>query len=134
MLHAECRVASNASCFRAPWGPRRSSVVLCADHTSAEAAELRKLCQLNLASCYLRTGQNQDVVTLCSEVLDIDPANWKALYRRGQAHAAVGDGNRAVLDLEAARAASPTSESAAVEEKLEAARSLRAQQLQVHVA
>lgn len=36
---------------------------------SAEGAELRKLCRLNLASCYLRNGDNLLVISVCNEVL-----------------------------------------------------------------
>lgn len=57
-------------------------------------------------------------------MLDIEPGNRKALYRRGQGHAAAGDAHRAVPDLEAALAASPANEKEAIAEKLEAARKL----------
>jgi tetratricopeptide (TPR) repeat protein len=61
------------------------------------------------------------------QVLDNDPANWNALYRRGQAHAAMGDMARAVSVLEAALEAAPPEQSQAVAEKLEAARRTRSQ-------
>lgn len=65
------------------------------------------------------------------QVLESDPANWKALSRPGQAHAAVGDVTRALLDLDAALEAAPTNESSVIEARLEAARRLRAEQTQV---
>ena len=46
---------------------------------SPEAAELRKACQLNLASCYLNTGRTQSVVELCTDVLATEPGNRKVL-------------------------------------------------------
>ena len=100
----------------------------CADNTSSEAADLRKACRLNLASCYLNIGRNRDAATLCSDVLDGESNNRKALYRRGQAYAAMGDAKRAVPDLEAALAASPDGEKEAIKAKLDAARKLASTQ------
>jgi hypothetical protein len=53
---------------------------MCAGDSSAEAAELRKACQLNQASCYLNTGRAQTVVQLCTDVLELDPGNRKARH------------------------------------------------------
>lgn len=39
-----------------------------AGDSSAEAAELRKLCRLNLASCYLHSAQPMHVIAVCNEV------------------------------------------------------------------
>lgn len=64
-----------------------------------------------------------------TQVLDIDPANWKALYRRGQAHAAMGDVGRAVIVLEAALEAAPRDQSSAIAEKLAATRRTQAQRV-----
>lgn len=61
------------------------------------------------------------------QVLDSDPANWKALYRRGQAHAAMGDVARAISVLGLALEAATPEHSAAVAEKMEAARRTRSQ-------
>lgn len=61
------------------------------------------------------------------QVLDDDPANWKALFRRGQAHAVMGDTARAVNTLEAALDAAPVSKAREITEKLEAARRALAQ-------
>ena len=46
---------------------------------SPTATELRKACQLNLASCYLNTGRTQTVVQLCTDVLAAEPGNRKVL-------------------------------------------------------
>ena len=58
------------------------------------------------------------------QVLEIEPGNRKALYRRGQGHVAMGDAHLAVPDLEAALVASPANEKGPIAEKLEAARKL----------
>ena len=50
-----------------------------AGDSSAAGAELRKACQLNLASCYLNTGRTQTVVQLCTDVLAAEPGNRKVL-------------------------------------------------------
>ena len=47
---------------------------------------------------------------------------WQALYRRGQAHQALGAAAAAVPDLTAALAVSPANEKPAIAEKLVAAR------------
>ncbi len=46
---------------------------------SPTVSELRKACQLNLASCYLNTGRTQTVVQLCTDVLAAEPGNRKVL-------------------------------------------------------
>ena len=57
---------------------------------------LVKACKLNLSSCYLNQGKTQACITVCSEILALDPGNRKALYRRGQAHLASQDAQAAV--------------------------------------
>ena len=86
------------------------------------AADLRKACQLNLSSCYLNMGRNRDVVALCGEVLGQETGIRQALYRRGQAFAALGEPRKAVRDMEAAIAASPENEKGVIAEKLAAVR------------
>ena len=105
----------------------RASLCAYAGSTLPEAAELRAVCQLNLASCCLHVGRNADAISLCNLVLEGDAANWKALYRRGQAHAAMGEMDYAVPVLEAALAAAPPDKAAAVTEKLEDVRRIAAQ-------
>ena len=95
-----------------------------AEHTSAEAADLRKACRLNLASCYLNMGRNQEAATLCSGVLAGDRANRKALYQWGLARAALRDSSGAVPDLEAAVVASPAAEWSTIAAKLKAVATL----------
>ena len=59
-------------------------------NASASAQQVKMSCCLNLASCYLKTGQHDLVVEECSNVIQMDTKNLKALYRRGQAYAAMG--------------------------------------------
>eukprot|EP00271_Cylindrocystis_brebissonii_P009211 TRINITY_DN2389_c0_g1_i1.p1 TRINITY_DN2389_c0_g1~~TRINITY_DN2389_c0_g1_i1.p1 ORF type:complete len:556 (+),score=130.03 TRINITY_DN2389_c0_g1_i1:257-1924(+) len=84
-----------------------------AGHTSPEAAALIKSCTLNLMLCGLKTKKWKDVVQLGSEVLALDSANVKALYRRGQAFKEMGRKRAAVKDLERASKLSPDDETIA---------------------
>lgn len=91
-------------------------------HAFTEAVALRTTCQSNLASCYLQLEQWTDCVSQCDAVLQADPRNRKALYRRGQARTALGKHAAAVRDLEKALELSPESEKAVIKEKLDLAR------------
>ncbi|GAQ90836.1 Tetratricopeptide repeat domain containing protein [Klebsormidium nitens] len=79
-------------------------------HESVEARTLKTSCSLNLLICYLRTGQNEEAVREGSEVLRTDPSNLKALYRRGQAHRALGKLQLALTDLKKASQIDPDDE------------------------
>ncbi|GMH37536.1 hypothetical protein BSKO_05409 [Bryopsis sp. KO-2023] len=52
----------------------------------AEANKLRRICALNMASCHLKLNQFDRCVSECTDVLQEDNGNVKALYRRGQAY------------------------------------------------
>lgn len=56
-------------------------------------------CNLNLAACYMKTGDYKASVNHCSYVLRRDPRNEKALYRRGQANYALHNYDDALKDL-----------------------------------
>lgn len=47
-------------------------------------------------------------------MIDVDPSNIKARYRRGQAHSAIGNLEEAVKDLQVASHASPSDQAIAV--------------------
>lgn len=59
-------------------------------------------CSLNLAACYSKLGDYGSCVKCCSEVLEIEPRNQKALYRRGQAHFVLKNYDAALEDLKMA--------------------------------
>ena len=55
--------------------------------SEAETVEINKLfvsCLSNLANCYQQVGQWKNAIEACDAVLEIDPMNAKALYRRAQ--------------------------------------------------
>merc|ERR1712187_251583 len=51
----------------------------------AKARDLRKVCELNKAACFLKMDCPADALLSCREVLTVDDFNVKALYRRAQA-------------------------------------------------
>eukprot|EP00927_Polykrikos_kofoidii_P067310 TRINITY_DN6280_c0_g2_i2.p1 TRINITY_DN6280_c0_g2~~TRINITY_DN6280_c0_g2_i2.p1 ORF type:complete len:585 (-),score=145.54 TRINITY_DN6280_c0_g2_i2:154-1908(-) len=53
--------------------------------TKAKAAELKKVCELNKAACFVKLKEFQDAKKACKAVLKDDAQNLKALYRRAQA-------------------------------------------------
>jgi len=49
-----------------------------------KAKELKKVCELNKAACYLKVGDYAEAKKACAEVLKNDSMNVKALYRKAQ--------------------------------------------------
>ncbi|XP_055547621.1 peptidyl-prolyl cis-trans isomerase D [Wyeomyia smithii] len=58
---------------------------------------------LNLAAVYLKLGQNDEVVYVCTAALALDPHNSKALFRRGLAHNKLKNYEKAIDDLRLVR-------------------------------
>ena len=56
------------------------------EENKAKAKELKKLCNLNKAACYLKTGDFFEAKGTCDAVLKEDSQNLKATFRRAQAH------------------------------------------------
>ncbi|KAL2529503.1 Peptidyl-prolyl cis-trans isomerase FKBP62 [Forsythia ovata] len=63
---------------------------------------LRLSCWLNGAACSLKLNDFQEVIKLCSKVLDVESCNVKALYRRAQAYMKVAELLLAELDIKKA--------------------------------
>eukprot|EP00927_Polykrikos_kofoidii_P079060 TRINITY_DN75850_c0_g1_i1.p1 TRINITY_DN75850_c0_g1~~TRINITY_DN75850_c0_g1_i1.p1 ORF type:complete len:395 (-),score=79.09 TRINITY_DN75850_c0_g1_i1:251-1387(-) len=53
----------------------------------------------NLAACFLKVGDESQAVDRCTEALNVDPRNVKALFRRSQAHFSCGDWDRVLADV-----------------------------------
>ncbi|CAI8002480.1 FK506-binding protein-like [Geodia barretti] len=64
-----------------------------------EFKDLQVALGLNLAACQLKLGQADHASSNCSRVLELDPGNVKALYRRGVARMRLGDLDEAEEDL-----------------------------------
>lgn len=62
-------------------------------------ANLKVPLLLNYAQCKLLEEEYAEVIRHTTSVLEIDPGNIKALYRRGRAHSASWDVHGATLDL-----------------------------------
>ncbi|XP_072945282.1 peptidyl-prolyl cis-trans isomerase D [Epargyreus clarus] len=62
---------------------------------------------LNLAACHIRLEKWRPCIDTCNEVLEVDPTNEKALYRRAQAHFALKNYDGALVDLKHANRVSP---------------------------
>ncbi|KAL1194387.1 Peptidyl-prolyl cis-trans isomerase FKBP62 [Cardamine amara subsp. amara] len=68
---------------------------------------LRVSCLLNGAACSLKLKDFLETICLCTEVLDIEFQNVKALYRRAQSYIEMGDFNSAEMDIKKALEADP---------------------------
>ena len=66
---------------------------------SPQAATLRRMCQVNSASCFLKLSRWAEAETMCCNVLQVEPQNAKALYRRGQARLQLGNTDGSVEDF-----------------------------------
>merc|ERR1711871_1291617 len=62
---------------------------------------------LNLAQCYIKLENFENVIRNCNEALQIDPANAKAFFRRAAAYETTKDWDKALADLKAAAKANP---------------------------
>ncbi|VFQ75155.1 unnamed protein product [Cuscuta campestris] len=60
---------------------------------------LQVSCWLNGAACSLKLDNFQEAIKQCSMVLNIEPSNVKALYRRAQAYMKTNDLHLAELDI-----------------------------------
>lgn len=68
-------------------------------------------CYLNRAACRLKLGDYSGAAADCNEVLDLDPNNIKALYRRGQSNTNMKDFEQAMVDLQVAEKLAPNDKS-----------------------
>lgn len=55
---------------------------------------------LNLALCFLKTKESADAREACDKVLELDPKNEKALFRRGQAYLDLASPDLALKDFQ----------------------------------
>jgi len=53
----------------------------------------------NLAACYLKVGDESRAADKCTEALNLQPENMKALFRRAQARFALGQWDRVMADI-----------------------------------
>mmetsp|Transcript_104021 Transcript_104021/g.294716 ORF Transcript_104021/g.294716 Transcript_104021/m.294716 type:complete len:672 (-) Transcript_104021:154-2169(-) len=70
------------------------------DELKQQAAELKRLAELNKAACYLKLGDNTNTLATCNSILKEDHCNVKALFRRAKAHYGRNEHVEALRDLE----------------------------------
>jgi len=70
-----------------------------ADENDPAVAELRLLCELNRAACLLKVGDPTGAIAACNNVLDVDPDQIKALFRRGSARFQMSNYSGALSDM-----------------------------------
>ena len=62
---------------------------------------------LNTSLMHLKLKDNEAALNMSSQVIEVDPANPKAYYRRAQAHSAMGSHQEALNDYRTAIKLSP---------------------------
>ncbi|KAI3900794.1 hypothetical protein MKW92_045878 [Papaver armeniacum] len=71
------------------------------------ANALRISCHLNNAACKLKLGDYVEASKCCTKVLELDPYNVKALYRRSQSYLETQDLEKAEIDIKRALSINP---------------------------
>ena len=72
-----------------------------------KADSLRIQVYLNLSACHIKYLNHHAAISNCSQVLEVDATNVKALYRRAQSYRQVKEYQNAVIDLEQALVQEP---------------------------
>ncbi|KAI9120830.1 hypothetical protein K1719_007863 [Acacia pycnantha] len=85
------------------------------DDEKSQANALRISCYLNNAACKLKLGEYAEASKLCTQVLEQDPLNVKALYRRCQAYLKTSDLEKAEADIKRALTIDPNNRDMRVE-------------------
>ncbi|KAF5750318.1 hypothetical protein HS088_TW03G00652 [Tripterygium wilfordii] len=92
------------------------------DHSFTEdekhrANGLRLSCHLNNAACKLKMGDYIEALRLCSKVLQSDPSNVKALFRRCQAYLRINEYEKGEADIRRALNIDPNNRDVKLEYK-----------------
>ncbi|QCD97091.1 peptidyl-prolyl cis-trans isomerase FKBP65-like [Vigna unguiculata] len=92
------------------------------DHSFSEDEKhrsntLRLSCNLNNAACKLKLGEYIEASKLCTKVLEQDPLNIKALYRRCQAYLKTSELEKAEADIKRALTIDPNNRDIKLEYK-----------------
>ncbi|TKY62748.1 Peptidyl-prolyl cis-trans isomerase FKBP65 [Spatholobus suberectus] len=82
-----------------------------------QANTLRLSCNLNNAACKLKLGEYIEASRLCTKVLEQDPLNIKALYRRCQSYLKTSDLEKAEADIKRALIIDPNNRDIKLEYK-----------------
>lgn len=85
------------------------------DYSGADVSALKLSLLNNSALCHLKTKHFGEALESCEEVLRLDARNFKALFRRGQAQAGMGNLSEAVLDVRQASTLQPSDKAISAE-------------------
>ncbi|KAG7198420.1 hypothetical protein KM043_005808 [Ampulex compressa] len=77
------------------------------DSLDDSAKDLKVVILLNLAAVNLKQKEYKETLKLCNEVLQVDKANGKALFRRAQAYMGLNEHNLGLADLKQALSENP---------------------------
>ncbi|WCJ28721.1 Peptidyl-prolyl cis-trans isomerase FKBP65 [Euphorbia peplus] len=72
------------------------------DDEKCQANGLKLTCNLNNAACKLKLGDYLEASRLCTKVLQQDPSNVKALFRRAEAYLKISELDKAEADIKRA--------------------------------
>jgi len=100
LYHKSYEVLSHVDTYRAL--SSMGFLGLSKEERVAKVNELKKLCMLNRALCLNKAGIHRRAIRACNHVLEEEPQNVKALFRKAQARLAMGDALRALPDAIAA--------------------------------
>ncbi|CAI9099469.1 OLC1v1036296C1 [Oldenlandia corymbosa var. corymbosa] len=88
------------------------------DEEKQQAKVLKISFKLNIAACKLKSKEYKDTVKMCTEVLELDSKNVKALYRRAQAYIQLVELDLAEIDIKHALEIDPENRDVKMEYKL----------------
>mmetsp|Transcript_4911 Transcript_4911/g.10548 ORF Transcript_4911/g.10548 Transcript_4911/m.10548 type:complete len:375 (+) Transcript_4911:85-1209(+) len=77
------------------------------EETQARAQQAEVACMLNRAACRLKMGMNEGAKEDCESVLEAEPNNVKAIFRKGQAMVALKDVPGGLVELKRAHNMEP---------------------------
>jgi len=90
----------------------RSKNYLSGFKENEECNQLQTAIHSNLALVYLKQNNNDEVIANCNKVLELDPNNIKALYRRGQISLLAQNFEAAIADFNRVMVLEPTNKAA----------------------
>ncbi|KAJ3276385.1 Tetratricopeptide repeat protein 9A [Terramyces sp. JEL0728] len=77
------------------------------EETKQEISKLLIATHSNMAACYLKLGKNDKAITSCEKTLALDDKNAKAMFRKGQAYAAMKETSKAIKIMKDAARLAP---------------------------
>ncbi|KAM1989562.1 hypothetical protein ACFX15_030907 [Malus domestica] len=76
------------------------------------SVELRSICHLNSAVCFLKLEKYEDAIKECTKALELNPSYMKALLRRAEAHEKLEHFEEAIVDMKSVLELDPSNDQA----------------------